>query len=330
MRIPFVVDFDKILTKEVILSKVSEEEIFARYGVPVEDGVFRSPLRTDRHPTCNFYRRRNGRLYLRDHAGFFWGDCFDLVMQQHRVSFGGALKRVAEDFGLTDKVTFQERIPLRKIEIPILVSADIRVKRRNWNEYDRAFWKRWDFKRETLELFHISPIDRAWINDESIYAYRKKGEEAYVYHFGQYDYKVYFPWRDSRRFVHNTSWVLQGYMQLPASGEFVVITKSLKDVAKLYEFGIPAVAPMSETTLPSPAQMEELAERFGRIIVFYDNDRPGRRQVVRMLRTYGKQFALEPILMPQGQPKDFTDYYEKRGKESTLSLIEHVKTELIL
>lgn len=237
---------------------------------------------------------------------------------------------MAEDFGLTDKTTFDERVPKVEVFIPIQVSADIRIKRRSWNQDDTHYWGRWKFRKETLDFYHISAVERAWVNDESVYAYLKRGQEAYVYHFGQYDYKVYFPWRTSTRFIHNNSWVLQGYLQLPASGDVVVITKSLKDVAKLYEFGIAAVAPMSETTLPSVAHMEELAERFGRMVIFYDNDMPGRRQMVRIRKAYGRQFMLDFVCFPQGYPKDLTDYYEQRGEESTLSIIEHVKTELEL
>lgn len=327
-----IFNFDKVLTKELILSKVSEEEIFTRFGIPVEDGVFRSPMRTDKHPTCNFYRRRNGRLYLRDHAGYFWGDCFDFVIHQHRgISFGKALQIVANEFKLTDDIVLRDRIPSREnVFIAPVEACDIRVKRREWNADDARYWGRWKFKRETLEFYHISPLERVWINDEPIYAYRKKGEEAYCYHFGQYDYKVYFPYRDQSRFRHNNSWLLQGYMQLPATGEYIVLTKSLKDCAKLYEFGIPACAPMSETTLPSPAHMEELAERFGRIIVFYDNDWPGKRQMIKLARRYSEKFQLDLILMPSGYPKDFTDYFEKRGEERTKDLIEHAKSELNL
>lgn len=324
------INFDKVLTKDFVLSRVGEEEIFSRFGVPVQDGVFRSPLRGDRHPTCNFYRRRNGRLYLRDHAGYFWGDCFDLVMKTQNVSFGKALSIVSKEFNLTDDVVIYERKPAPKIQLSAPEFCDIRVKRRDWNVWDKSFWGRWDFKKETLDFFHISPIKRVWINENPVYSYQKGGEEAYVYHFGQYDYKVYFPYKDKIRFLHNNSMVLQGWLQLPPSGDYVLLTKSMKDIAKAYEFGIPACGPMSETILPSLAHMEELSERFGRIIVLYDNDWPGKRSAMKLHQKYGERFKLEFLLFPYGMPKDFTDYYEKKGKESTTSLIEHVKTELEL
>lgn len=328
-----IVDFSKVITKNLILSKVSEEEIFTKYGAPVQYGSFRSPIRTDKKPTCNFYRRRDNRLCLIDHSGNFNGDCFDFAMRSvpGHLTFGKILNQIAVDFHLTDGVVMFDRKPIVETYIAREETCDIRVQRREWNAEDEKYWGRWQFKKSTLELYHISPIERAWANGEPIYAYMgRKGDEAYVYHFGQYDYKIYFPYRQKGRFRHNNSWLLQGYLQLPASGEFLVITKSLKDVAKLYEFGIPAVAPMSETTIPSEDALAELSERFGRLIVLYDNDWPGKRQMVKIAKTYYEKFALEFIVFPQHYPKDFTDYFEQRGHQNTVDLIETVKSELNL
>ena len=55
---------------------------------------------------------------------------------------------------------------------------------------------------------------------------------------------------------------------LPKSGgDYVVITKSLKDVMLLYEFNIPAIAPNSETLFISDKQLEKLKSKFKNIIV---------------------------------------------------------------
>ncbi len=41
---------------------------------------------------------------------------------------------------------------------------------------------------------------------------------------------------------------------IPKNGEFIVITKSLKDCMVLYELGVPAVAPISENCFVTDAQ----------------------------------------------------------------------------
>lgn len=64
-------DFDNInkeleLTKETILEKLSEEEIFAHYGVPIKHGLFCSTLRQDNHPTVSLHRNKSGHLMMKD------------------------------------------------------------------------------------------------------------------------------------------------------------------------------------------------------------------------------------------------------------------------
>lgn len=61
--------FEPKITKELILSRFSEEQIMEFYlRVPVKRGLFRSPLRRDREPTCSFYRNNSGDLIFKDFA----------------------------------------------------------------------------------------------------------------------------------------------------------------------------------------------------------------------------------------------------------------------
>ena len=76
------------LTKQAILEKISQVTIFATY-LNLSDKIVQncidsgelicSPLREDNHPTCGFKYDNRGKLKLRDFAGYYWGDCFDLV-----------------------------------------------------------------------------------------------------------------------------------------------------------------------------------------------------------------------------------------------------------
>lgn len=60
------------ITKELILSHISEETLMEHYlGIPVKKGIFRSPLRTDNNPTCSFDRDKYGRLVFKDFNGSF-------------------------------------------------------------------------------------------------------------------------------------------------------------------------------------------------------------------------------------------------------------------
>ena len=111
--------------------------------------------------------------------------------------------------------------------------------------------------------------------------------------------------------------MIQGAKQLPKSGDFVVVTKSLKDVMSLYEFGIPAIAPNSENLFLTEAQYDKLRLKYNEVYLLYDRDLPG----VRSANKIRKKFKdLKVLLVPK--VKDFTDYVKKYGTLKTFNLIE--------
>jgi len=313
-------DFTDV-TREFILEHVSEEEIFEYFGLSVVTYKFRNPYRIDRNPTCQFYRAVNSdRLRMRDWTGWFHGDCFDWVMERREVNFNDALNMIANAFSLLDNSITIHRIPTPNILIEAK-TAEIKVKRRGWKQLDRDFWGRWDFQRETIKLFEVRPLSHVWLNDQQIYVHQDDNP-AYVYWFGGLDYKVYFPYAEKgRRFLHSNPNILQGYEHLPVTGKVLVITKSYKDVMKLYEYGIPAIAPMSESQIIKPEMFMHLKVRFDRIFSFYDHDYIGVRSMQKMKKLYG----IKPLYLKPPMPKDFTDFYESYGDDETKLLIQTIK-----
>lgn len=89
------------VTKELILSRVSEEQLMEHYlGVPVTKGLFKSPLRQDRHPTCAFYRNKRGDLIMKDFGSNFCGNFISVVIEKFNCSYSKALRIIANDFGI--------------------------------------------------------------------------------------------------------------------------------------------------------------------------------------------------------------------------------------
>ena len=63
------------LTKEYLLSKNSQEVYLQYYlNIPVKKGLFRSPFRKDKHPTCGFYTNKHGDIIFKDFSGQFYGN----------------------------------------------------------------------------------------------------------------------------------------------------------------------------------------------------------------------------------------------------------------
>ncbi len=322
-----VITFKPQISREYILSRVSEEEIFEMYGIPVVDYSFNSPLRKDRHPTCRFYRRRrDNRLVLRDFGGHFWGDCFDLVQLVTKKNFFHALNDIAVRFKLIEGTTNSlnlDRIPAAPVVVIKPVECEIRVKRMPWTDEHLNYWKQYGVSLKTLELYQVAPIEYAWLNGEAIFWYGKRKEIAFCYYFGGYDYKLYFPTRQrgEMRFIHNDANILQGYLQLPATAEAIVITKSLKDVMALREFEVYSCAPMSETQVVSKVTDEELSSRFEKKFSLYDLDRPGITSMKAM-----RKMGYQPLFFSRNQPKDFTDFIKVKGYSVAEALVEHVKS----
>ena len=298
--------FTPDLTKELILSRVSEEEIFEKYGVRVQVGMFRSPLRKDLHPTCRFYRRRDGRLVYHDFAGHFDGDCFALVQHIKGCRYHEALTDIAKSFGI---LKGEPRHPVASaIAIGPRTLCDIRINSMPWDEQHLSWWEDYGIDIEMLDLYKVVPVARVWLNGYLYYNrdFTKKTEVVFAYKFGSLDYKIYFPQRDTRRFLHNNPDILQGYSQLPESGPLVVITKALKDVMCLRMFGIPAIAPMAETSMVSNDVLADLIDNFENVFALYDRDKTGKIALLH-LRSRG----VKPLLMPKGTTKDFSDMCKK-------------------
>ena len=127
------------LSKEYILSKISEEMIFEHYGVPIKKGLFCSKLRSDHRPTVGFYRNKKGRLIIKDFGSDFSGDCFTYVMALFNVSYYMALQIIANDFGLihrNDLTINKAKIKYTGVKFEERQSAVIQVQTREFNHLE--------------------------------------------------------------------------------------------------------------------------------------------------------------------------------------------------
>ena len=116
--------------------------------------------------------------------------------------------------------------------------------------------------------------------------------------------------------------MLQGAHMLPETGDYVVITKAMKDCMTLYEYGIPAIAPCSETLFISEAQYEKLKKRFKHIYCLYDNDRAGMVNMAKFRRQYPD---IRYLKLNPNDAKDISDYRKTFGHQKTLELINKCK-----
>ncbi len=316
------------IDKEYILSNIPQAQIFTKYGVPYQQGLFKSPLRKDLHPTCSFHTRDNGKLIMRDFSGHFWGDCFDLVKKVHGVQYGEALQIIGNDFGLSDGVTKTPKIP---IIIPEKQKVQIRVKRREWSKATSKFWKEYGITKNTIDVFKTSPAEMIWLNGVPVYKYHPS-QPAYIYHWNDYNYQIYFPFASSGkpRFLVSNGAMIHGFEQLPLQGDLCVITKARKDVMCFYEFETPSVASIAESVILSANIIGILKSRFKRVVSLMDYDNTGIHTAWVMRKLYD----IEPFFFSEGAwmrkrgyrgAKDLSDFRKIHKVEKTRKLISYVK-----
>ena len=130
------------LNKEIILSKISEEEILSFYGVPLQKGLFCSKLRSDKRPTVSVFRNKRGRIMVHDFGDGSYYDCFGYVQALFQVSYYSALRIIANDFGIISKqklTKHKAKLEYNGEKVIEKPDAEINVEIRDFDEKDLAW-----------------------------------------------------------------------------------------------------------------------------------------------------------------------------------------------
>jgi hypothetical protein len=257
------------LSKDYILSQISQETIFQRYlGIRVQyDELVRNPLREDNNPTCGF-KWSGSKLRFKDFAGYFWGDCFDLVAYLYGLNsnnsrdFTKVLEIIARDFkihkygdpnSIISEDDFIKNLTIgekKKQE-----TINIRVIPRDFVYEDVKFWEQYKvLSHEIVQRdYNGFPTQEIFLDDKKVYQYgRYKTDICTSYYFGNlpngmHIWKSYFPKRRKQRFLMNVP-VIEGLQAPLIKTDITVITKSYKDVmcineiVKKYKFSVKVVA----------------------------------------------------------------------------------------
>lgn len=320
--------FKPKISKELILSRFSEEQLMEYYlHLPVKRGLFRSPLRRDKQPTCSFYRNNSGTLIFKDFATGQHLNVFGVVQEIFKCDYHEALRIIANDMGIVRDRELR-RNPGKINESPTKITdkemSKIQVEVQDFTDLELKWWGKYGITLNILKKFNVYSCKHVFLNG-NLLAKSQQHCPIFGYYGKKYQglelWRCYFPKRTSFRFITNwPSKKIQGYDQLPKEGKLLVITKSMKDCMTLYSCGISAIAPNSENLFVSDNMLNELKSRFKYIVVFYDNDRPGLHNMARIRREHPE---LVYISIPkQYGSKDISDFYKDHGRKETLNLIK--------
>lgn len=315
------------INKEFLFSKgINQESIITYYtGIDITSKrLFLSPFRSDKKVTCGLYKSKNGTLYIHDFATNEHINCFEVVMRLFNINYYQALEIIAQDFGLIKGHTPVKKSPIIVPEIKETESSRIQVQIKRFSEEELKWWESFGITLKLLKKYNVFSIQHVFLNGELKFSSSLKNP-IYGYYFGHdkngnEKWKIYFPMRQEFRFLNNISKkILQGYKQLPKTGEYLCITKSMKDCIALNRLGVAAVSPNSETLFIDDKKLQEFKQRFKHIIVLYDNDRPGKYNMARIRREYPE---LNYYFLPNYLEKDITDTIKRIGFEKMEKLVK--------
>ena len=320
--------FQPKITKKLILSRFSEEQLMEYYlHIPVKKGLFRSPLRRDKQPTCSFYRNKSGTLIFKDFATGQHLNVFDVVQSIFRCDYFESLRIIANDFGIVQDNTLHKnpgKINLNPIKIKDKEISKIQIEVQEFTDSELKWWGKYGISKDILKRFDVYSCKHVFLNDQ-LFAKSQQHCPIFVYYGKKYQglelWRCYFPKRTSFRFITNwPSKKIQGYDQLPKKGKLLVITKSMKDSMCLYSCGITACAPNSENLFIPDKVLEDLKNRFENIVVLYDNDKPGLYNMAKIRKEHPE---LTYVFIPKRYgSKDISDFYKDHGRKETLNLIK--------
>lgn len=308
------------ITLKRIQSIISDYDIYTYYigrKVPLSRAI-NSPLRSDNNPSFSLYEAGD-RVRWIDFSLNEEGSVTDFVMKLFNLSFKEALMKVFQDL-CYGKV---ENLNIKVDEKRVKSSANyIKVKVQNLTDIDNSYWGRYYVSEELLKFYNIYSCKVVFF-DSNPWLYYKNTNPIYGYLFfkdGKYSWKIYRPFESkTNKFKGSVDFsILQGYTQLPESGDTLIITKALKDVVVLRRLGYYSVAPQSENILIKPSVFNELKERFTKIYTLMDNDLTGKMSTER----YTSKYNTIPLMLTEA--KDISDYIEKFGLERSQILMKEI------
>jgi hypothetical protein len=319
------------VTEHTVLSQVSQESIYAYYGFPPTSKNFSSPFRKDENPSCGFYW--SGKYLRVNDLGSDQNDnVFGFVAKLFNIPYHSAIEKIAYDFGLSDKKVSTSTISIINGYSKFTKERSvISVEAKPYTVEEVRFWKQYGVSLATLKKYQVFSVSRFWVND-NLYKHSKSRFFCFAYKYND-GYKIYLPSKNGieKSMFFNSSGALQGFDQLPDSGDVLVITKALKDVMVFREYGIPAVAPPAETNNISESTINGLKLRFKLIVSLYDFDHAG----IVGANKLRKRFGIQPYFYTNGRfgtkdfkAKDTSDFRKLVGDEKFKLYMDTFKQSL--
>lgn len=305
-----------------VMERVSHADLLSHYlGIDSLPVLINSPLRNDNHPSFFIYSPDGSKVLYRDYATGDRGDIYNLLQNKMSITFSELIHRIASEKEFSKSNLKNSLSKEKKFSKP---SRDLKVRIREWKDYDIAYWESYGISLQWLKYAEVYPVSHKIIYKDGQKYVFPAAKHCYVYverKEERVSLKVYSPFAERYKWDNsNDSSVVGLWTKVPKSGDKIVICSSLKDALCLWaNTGIPAIYVQSETTGLSNTAQEVLKQRYRNVYICFDNDEPGLRDGEELSQRTG----FKNVVLPHfDEGKDISDMFKAKGKEEFIKIVK--------
>lgn len=268
------------VSRDFILSKLEEGQIWEHYfGSFSFDKSYNSVLRKDRTASTGFYISRSGKIIYNDLATGTKHDIFSFVGALYNLSYGDAINKIAEDFGLIGNMV--KRIEKTAYIAPEYVKKDtkIDIEYKKWDDAALSYWKDYYITQRELEENDVYNVNKLRINSKFIPNMRGNLRFAYILnHEGKVYKKIYEPHapKEFKWFNNTPIYLVGGHDKLKFNNDTLILLKSTKDMMVVRKLHPECLQLQNESTAAlKDVTLEFLKTKYKKIVGILDNDTRG-------------------------------------------------------
>ena len=311
MPFPFLISFmpkidfsnvQQYVDKDMILSRLTEEQIYSKFCSEFPSSLMCSPLRVDKSPSFGFYQNDLGKWMWKDfnpaHGG---GDVFEFVAKMFNTDFMGALREILKAFDLDYKPVYKDSVESPRNNKRIISDRSfIQAVYTKLNDRDFELWNSWHITEQLMHLYNIKSGYEIWKfnprkdKEKVLWGKWKIHDPVYYWKSDYSDHiKAYRPLHDNKKgkWLSNCDNItdVQGYTQchIKDRRKPLILAKSMKECAFFRSWGINAMAGHTEGSVFLPDFIRHLFKYCHPIISVYDNDTAGVLGGIKMNKLYG-------------------------------------------
>lgn len=315
------------LSKELILSKISEYDIFKFYNplsFEINKKAF-SPFRKEKVKSFSIFYVDNKLLY-KDYAEIeYKGNCFKFVQQLFNIlEYKDVLIKIAQDFGIIEnnKIVNYEIIQLYKqpdiVEKPKTI---IQVKVRDFTDEELEYWKTYHISLLELKQNNIYSIKELYLNKQRVVL----NSELKFGYFNNKCWKIYTPFSKDKNFKwfpNNIPITTMYGLENIVECDVCIITKSLKDyivLRKVYQY---VCAVQNEGSGCFSAENVKYLKENSKIqILNFDSDVAGVKNSQKLTKQFDFDYLNVPKQYLEKGINDFADLAKHYGLEIVKKIV---------